>query len=205
MEGILGGYDKPVNQMLIPAHAGYTPDLPTSPYDLKKAQAIIKEAGPAAKVEIELATSPVFDQRIVQALQQMLVEAGLNVKINMSDMANYLKRAQSSPDIVPALSFGRWSCACLDADGVLFPLLHKSSAWSVYRNPKVDALLEDARQTLDAKKRVEDYRAVNLAVIHDVPLVPLYQSAAIYGAARGLEWQPTPDESLFLNRMTFKD
>ena len=205
VEGILGGYDKPVNQMLIPAHAGYTPDLPTSPYDLKKAQAIIKEAGPAAKVEIELATSPVFDQRIVQALQQMLVEAGLNVKINMSDMANYLKRAQSSPDIVPALSFGRWSCACMDADGVLFPLLHKSSAWSVYRNPKVDALLEDARQTLDAKKRVEDYRAVNLAVIHDVPLVPLYQSAAIYGAARGLEWQPTPDESLFLNRMTFKD
>ena len=95
--------------MLIPAHAGYTPDLTSPPYDLKKAQALIKEAGPAAKVEVELLTSPVFDQRIVQALQQMLVEAGLNVKINMSDMANYLKRAQSTPDVVPALSFGRWS------------------------------------------------------------------------------------------------
>ena len=205
VDGILGGFDKPVNQMLIPAHAGYTPDLPASPYDLKKAQALIKEAGAAAKVEIELATSPVFDQRVVQALQQMLVEAGLNVKINMSDMANYLKRAQSTPDIVPALSFGRWSCACLDADGVLFPLLHKSSAWSAYRNPKVDGLLEEARQTLDGKKRVDAYRGVNQAVIHDVPLVPLYQSAALYGAAKGLEWQPTPDESLFLNRMTFKD
>ena len=205
VEGILGGYDKPVSQMLIPAHAGWTPDLPAAPYDLKKAQALIKDAGPAAKVEIELATSPVFDQRIVQALQQMLVEAGLNVKINMSDMANYLKRAQSSPDIVPALSFGRWSCACLDADGVLFPLLHKSSSWSAYRNPKVDTMLEDARQTLDGKKRVDAYRGVNLAVIQDVPLVPLYQSAAIYGSARGLEWQPTPDESLFLNRMSFKD
>jgi peptide/nickel transport system substrate-binding protein len=42
-------------------------------------------------------------------------------------------------------------------------------------------------------------------VNQDVPLVPLYQSAAIYGAARGLDWQPTPDESLFLNRMTYKD
>ncbi len=205
VEGILGGFDKPVNQMLVPAHAGYTPDLPASPYDLKKAQALIREAGPAAKVEIELATSPVFDQRIVQALQQMLVEAGLNVKINMSDMANYLKRAQSTPDIVPALSFGRWSCACLDADGVLYPLLHKSSAWSAYRNTKVDGLLDEARQTLDPKKRIDAYRGVNLAVIHDVPLVPLYQSAALYGASKGLTWQPTPDESLFLNRMTFKD
>ena len=54
----------------------------------------MKEAGEGGKAEIELATSPVFDQRIVQAIQQMLSEAGLNVKINMSDMASYLKRAQ---------------------------------------------------------------------------------------------------------------
>jgi peptide/nickel transport system substrate-binding protein len=205
VDGILGGYDKPVSQMLTGAHAGYTPDLPTVPYDLKKAQALVKEVGAVGKTEIELATSPVFDQRIVQAIQQMLVEAGLNVKINMSDMANYLKRAQSGPETVPALSFGRWSCACLDADGVLFPLLHKSSAWSAYRNPKVDKLLEEARQTLDPKKRVEAYRGVNLAVMQDVPLIALYQSAALYGAARGLEWQPTPDESLFVNRMSFKE
>lgn len=205
VEGILGGFDKPVGQMLTAAHAGWTPDLPAIAYDLKKAQTLVKEAGPAAKTEIELATSPVFDQRIVQAIQQMLVEAGLNVKINMSDMASYLKRAQGGPAVVPALSFGRWSCACLDADGVLFPLLHKSSPWSAYRNPKADQLLEDARQTLDPKKRVDAYRGVNQLVNQEVPLVPLYQSAAIYGVAKGVEWQPTPDESLFLNRMTYKD
>ena len=205
VDGILGGFDKPVGQMLTQAHAGWTPDLAPMPYDLKKAQALVKEAGAAAKVEIELATSPVFDQRIVQAIQQMLVEAGLNVKINMSDMASYLKRAQGGTEVVPALSFGRWSCACLDADGVLFPLLHKSSGWSAYRNPKADQLLEEARQTLDPKKRVDAYRGVNQLVNQTVPLVPLYQSAAIYGAAKGLEWQPTPDESLFLNRMTYKD
>lgn len=205
VDGILGGFDKPVGQMLTPAHAGWTPDLPPTPFDLKKAQALVKEAGAAAKTEIELATSPVFDQRIVQAIQQMLADAGLNVKINMSDMASYLKRAQGGPEVVPALSFGRWSCACLDADGVLFPLLHKSSSWSAYRNPKADQLLEAARQTLDAKRRVEAYRGVNQLVSQDNPLVPLYQSAAIYGAARGLEWQPTPDESLFLNRMSYKD
>lgn len=205
VEGILGGYDKQVTQMLTPAHVGFVPDMPAAVYDLKKAQALVKEVGAAGQAEIELATSPVFDQRIVQAIQQMLAEAGLNVKINMSDMASYLKRAQGGPDVVPLLSFGRWSCACLDADGVLFPLLHKSSSWSAYRNPKVDKLLEDARQTLDTKKRLDAYRAVNAIVAQDIALVPLYQAAALYGTAKGLEWQPTPDESMFINRMTFKD
>ncbi|MEO7242454.1 MAG: ABC transporter substrate-binding protein [Variovorax sp.] len=205
IDGILGGFDKPVNQMLTPVHVGYTPDLKATPYDLKKAQALIKEVGAPAKEEMEMATAPVFDQRIVQALQQMLAEAGLNVKINMSDMASYLKRAQGGPDVAPMLSFGRWSCACQDADGVLFPLIDKSSPWSAYRNPKADALLADARQTLDTKKRIEDYRGVNMIIAEDIPMVPLYQAAALYGAAKGLEWLPTPDESLFLNRMSFKD
>lgn len=205
VDGILGGFDKPLGQMLTPSHVGYIADLPTPGYDLKKAQALVKEVGTASQAEIELATSPVFDQRIVQAIQQMLAEAGLNVKINMSDMASYLKRVQGGPELAPSMNFGRWSCACQDADGVLFPLLHKSSSWSVYRNPKVDKFLEDARQTLDMKKRIEAYRGVHAIVLQDVPLIPLYQAAELYGAARGLEWQPTPDESMFLNRMTFKD
>lgn len=205
VDGILGGYDKVLGQMLTPVHVGYAPDLAQPVFDVKKAQALVKEAGAAAQTEIELATSPVFDQRIVQAIQQMLVDSGLKVKINMSDMASYLKRAQGGVDGVPLLSFGRWSCACQDADGVLFPLLHKSSSWSAYRNVKADKMLEDARQTLDTRKRLDAYRGVSQIVMQDVPLVPLYQSASLYGAAKGLDWQATPDESLFLNRMTWKD
>ena len=205
IDGILGGYDKPVPEMLTPSHVGWVADIKAPSFDLAKAKALVAEAGPAAKAEIELATSPVFDQRIVQAIQQMLAEAGLNVKINMSDMANYLKRAQGGLDATPALSFGRWSCSCQDADGVLFPLLHKSSSWSVYRNDKADALLETARATLDEKKRLDAYRQIHDIVAEDVPLVPLYQVAAIYGAAKPLQWQPSPGESLFLNRMSWKD
>ena len=41
---------------------------------------------------------------------------------------------------------------------------------------------------------------------------PAYQArikglipAIIYGGAKGLEWQPTPNESMFLNRMGWKE
>jgi peptide/nickel transport system substrate-binding protein len=103
------------------------------------------------------------------------------------------------------MNFSRWSCACQDADGVLFPVLHSSSSWSVYRNPVVDKLLDDARGTLDDQRRVDDYRKVDQIVVNDVPLVPLYQGAALYGAVKPLQWTPTPNESMFLNRMDWKN
>jgi peptide/nickel transport system substrate-binding protein len=205
IDGLLGGHDKPVPELLTPAIFGWVDGVKAPEYDLAKAKALIAEAGPAAKAEIDLATSPVFDQRIVQAIQQMLTEAGFNVKIAMSDMATYLKRAQAGPETTSLLSFGRWSCACQDADGVLFPLLHKSSGWSAYRNPKMDALLEEARATLDTNKRLAAYKQVHEIVAADVPVVPLYQAVVIYGAAKNLSFQPTPNESLFINRMSWKD
>ncbi|MGX1739979.1 ABC transporter substrate-binding protein [Bosea sp. NPDC055353] len=205
IDGLLGGHDKPVPELLTPAIFGWVDGIKAPEHDLAKAKALIAEAGPAAKAEIDLATAPVFDQRIVQAIQQMLTEAGFNVKIAMSDMATYLKRAQAGPEATSMLSFGRWSCACQDADGVLFPLLHKSSGWSAYRNPKMDALLEEARATLDTSKRLAAYKQVHEIVAADVPVVPLYQAVVIYGAAKNLTFQPTPNESMFINRMSWKD
>ena len=205
IDGLLGGYDKQVPELLTPAIFGWVDGIKAPEHDLAKAKALIAEAGPAAKAEIDLSTAPVFDQRIVQAIQQMLTEAGFNVKIAMSDMATYLKRAQAGPETTSLLSFGRWSCACQDADGVLFPLLHKSSGWSAYRNPKMDSLLEEARATLDTNKRLAAYKQVHEIVASDVPVVPLYQAVVIYGAAKNLTFQPTPNESMFINRMSWKD
>lgn len=205
VDGLLGGFDKPVPELLTPAVFGWVDGIKAPEYDLAKAKALVAEAGAAAKAEIDLATAPVFDQRIVQAIQQMLTEAGFNVKIAMSDMATYLKRAQAGPEATSLLSFGRWSCACQDADGVLFPLLHKSSGWSAYRNPKVDSLLEEARATLDKDKRLAAYKQVHEIVAADVPVVPLYQAVVIYGAAKNLTFQPTPNESMFINRMSWQD
>ncbi|GGH18399.1 ABC transporter substrate-binding protein [Alsobacter metallidurans] len=205
VQGILGGYDKAVPEMLTPAHFGWVEGVEAPAFDPKKAKQIVEAAGPAGQQEIELSTAPVFDQRIVQAVQQMLADVGLNVKINMSDMASYLKRAQSGPESTPALSYGRWSCACQDADGVLFPLMHNSSGWSAYRNTTTDKLLEAARATLNQDNRMAAYKQVHEIIAKEVPLIPLYQSAIIYGAAKPLVWQPTPNESMFLNRMDWKE
>ncbi|RJE84959.1 ABC transporter substrate-binding protein [Paracoccus onubensis] len=205
VEGLLGGFDNPVGQMLTPAHVGWIEGLEGVPYDPDAARALIAEVGEPATRPFSFATSPVFDQRIVQALQQMLGEVGLTVNIEMTDMATYLQKSQSPPEQAPDLGFGRWSCACQDADGVLYPLLHSSSSWSRVRDDDLDVLLESARSEMDPDRRQELYGQIHEWIAEEVPQVPLYQAAIIYGASDNLEWSPTPNESLFLNRMGWSE
>jgi peptide/nickel transport system substrate-binding protein len=204
-EGLLGGNDKPVDQFLSPVHVGWAEGFQGPKYDPALAKKLIAEIGPAAKQRFNFATAPVYDQRVVQAVQQMLTDVGLNVDIEMTDMATWLQRAQGDQKAAPYIFFGRWSCACQDADGILAPLLESTSAWSAVRDPAIDALLAKARSTLDTKQRLEAYAGVHKLVGEQVPLVPLYQAAIIYGAAKPLEFTPTPNESMFLNRMSWKD
>jgi len=205
VEGLSGGFDKPVQQMLTPAHVGWVEGFEGTGYDPEKAKALVKELGDAAKVELQFATAPVFDQRVVQALQQMLTEVGLNVRIEMTDMATYLGKARGEPSEGPEMSFGRWSCACQDADGVLYPLLHSGSSWSAVRDPEIDAGLEAARVELDPEARLAEYEKVHEYVATEIPLVPLYQASVFYGVNESLVWAPTSNESLFLNRMEWSE
>jgi peptide/nickel transport system substrate-binding protein len=205
VNGLLGGYDKPVSELLTPAHFGWVDGINGLPFDPAAAKKLVAAAGDKAKVKIAFATAPAFDARVVQAIQQMLADIGFDIELDMNDMPTYLKRAQAEPGVQPQLTFGRWSCACQDADGVLFPLLDSGSAWSALRDESVDANLEHARATLDDKERLAAYGKVHDYVAREVPFVPLYQSAIIYGAAKPLQWAPTPNESLFVNRMSWAE
>lgn len=205
VDGLLGGYDKPVPQLASPDYTGYVSGIEGLPFDPKQAHELVEKAGSVATQPIAFLTSPTFDQRIVQAIVQQLNDVGFKVNVETVDFATYLQRVQSEKNKQPAISFGRWSCACQDADGISFPLLHSSSSFSAVSDPSIDALLNSARNTLDEKKRLEAYKDVATVVAKDVPILPLYQAAVIYGASDKLEWKPTANESFFLNRVSWHD
>jgi peptide/nickel transport system substrate-binding protein len=205
VQGILGGFDKPIGQMLTPAHFGWADDIPGAPYDPARAKELLAKAGPAAKTKFTLMTAPFFDQRVVQALQQQLVDVGFNVAIDLTDTANFLKQTQQGPVGSPVLAISRSSCACQDADGALYQLFHSGNPWNIVDNKGLDGWLDAARSSLDPARRLADYRQVAQYIVAEVPVVPLYQTVATYGAAKSLQWTPTPNESLILNRMSWKD
>jgi peptide/nickel transport system substrate-binding protein len=61
------------------------------------------------------------------------------------------------------------------------------------------------RFSLADADRVAAYRRALEIAEANIPLVPLYQAAILYGARKEVMWTPTPNESFFLNRITWKD
>ncbi len=197
------GFAKPVNEVLTPANFGYDADVKPWPFDPVQARALIKAAG-AEGAKISFLTSPVYDRRLNEAIQQMLADVGLQVEIQMMDQPTYLRRRQGTPVEAGALSQGRWSCACQDADGVIFPLFRSGSIWSKYSNPAFDTEVDAARATLDEAVRKTHYRRALDILREDVPGVGLFQDVAIYGAKPQLKWTPTANEAFFVMDMAWQ-
>ncbi|WP_293856201.1 ABC transporter substrate-binding protein [uncultured Alsobacter sp.] len=200
IDALLAGYGDPVNIVLTPANFGFVPDVKGYEFDLAKAKALVKEAN-AVGAQLTFLTSPAYDRRVVEALQQMVQETGLKVDIVALDHPTFLRRRQGRPDEAGSLSFGRWSCACQDADGVIFPLFRTGSIWAKYSNPGFDEAVDKARAILDEKGRLDLYRKAFEILREDVPGVGIYQDYAIYGARKELKWTPTPNEAFFIMDM----
>ena len=205
VQTLLGGFDRVVPIFGSPASFGWIEGVEGPRFDPALAKRLVQEAGPAAQRELVFNTAPVFDQRVVQAIQQMLGEVGLRVRIAMFDTAAYMRRATGNPEESGDLAMERWTCTCADVEGILEPLFRSTSTWARYRNPEMDRALDAGRSTLVPEDRLRAYRQVYDLIARDVATVPLYQQAVVYGTARQLVWRPTPQEGMFVNRMRWRD
>ncbi|PWV95635.1 peptide/nickel transport system substrate-binding protein [Hoeflea marina] len=203
IEALLQGYGAQVNIIGAPPVFGYTDEVAGYDYDPDKARELIKEAG-AEGAKLEFLTSPSYSRALVEAIQQMLNDVGFDVSISASDQATFLKRRQGNPENAGSLAFGAWSCACQDADGIIFPLFRSGSQWAKYANPDYDALVDSARSTLDKDQRMADYKKAYEILREDVPGLGLYQAFAVYGANAKLNWEPTANESMFIMDMSWQ-
>jgi len=203
MASLQQGYARPVNIVLTPANFGYVADVPGWPYDPDGARALIKEAGAEGAV-LSFITSPSYDRRLNEAVQQMLGDVGLKVDISVTDQPTFLRRRQGTPEDAGSLSQGRWSCACQDADGVIFPLFRSGSIWSKMNNPAFDVEVDAARIVLDPATRLEHYRRAFQVLREEVPGIGLFQDYAIYLARKELKWTPTANEAFFIMDMQWQ-
>src|SRR2546426_188416 len=66
-----------------------------------------------------------------------------------------------------------WNTDIPEPDNVLLPLLHSACSTNLtfYRNPRVDQLLEQARQEPNEAQRIALYREVERIALHDAPWI----------------------------------
>jgi peptide/nickel transport system substrate-binding protein len=103
----------------------------------------------------------------------------------------------------PAYILG-WGGATFDADATLFPMLRTEQVLSHYSNPKLDAIIDEARGIMDKNKRQKLYSDASQIYKEEVPWGFCYQQVDIYGVSERVNWKPRPDEKIIVYNMFFK-
>jgi peptide/nickel transport system substrate-binding protein len=132
------------------------------PFDIAAAKKLLADAGYPNGFELGMDCPNnryINDERICQAVAGMLSKIGVTIKLNAIPRATYFPKAQRLEVSFYMLGWGGGS---VDAIFTLQPVLHSRNDkgdgdynWGNYKDPQFDALIDSAKQEVDAKKRQE--------------------------------------------------
>ncbi|CDX39340.1 Extracellular solute-binding protein family 5 [Mesorhizobium plurifarium] len=160
----------------------YTADVPTYPFDVAKANALLDEAGykradDGKRFALKLLPAPYFNEtkQFGDYLRQALAAIGIDAQIVNNDSAAHIKAVYTDhafdlavgPPVFrgdPAISTTILVQSGIP-DGVPF------SNQGGYKNADLDALIVKASETLDAAARTELYKEFQKKVAADLPLI----------------------------------
>jgi peptide/nickel transport system substrate-binding protein len=140
--------------------------------DLAKAKKLLAQAGYANGFSMSIDASPSYpvQGRQAQVAQATLKQLGITVSIRELEWGQYIDTVTVKHDFDAAdLGWGSF----VEPDEYLYPEFHSNEFWNFYgySNPKVDAMLEQARTTLDRNTRRKLYLQVQDQVSLDAPYI----------------------------------
>ncbi|MBI2683010.1 MAG: ABC transporter substrate-binding protein [Acidobacteriales bacterium] len=177
------GLAEPADSVLPPQHWAYEGEVQKYPYDPARARRILEDAGyradPATGVRFHLVmkTSTEETTRLMAAVfQQQLREVGIALDIRTFEFATFYSDVVKGAFQMYSL---RWIGGNEDPD--IFEHIFHSASFppkranrSYYANPKVDALIDEGRKTIDPARRKQIYSALQKIVAGDLPYVHLW-------------------------------
>jgi len=175
---VFEGTREPATGIVPPGIVGYTPDaFPYSKYDVEAAKQMLADAGfpngegfPAISLEYNTGSG---HEDILQLVQEDLKAIGVNGELVGSEWAQYLDKLGAKDYQVGRLG---WIADYPIMDNFLYPLFKTGSAdnFSFYSNPDVDAMLDEARTTVDDDARIALYQEVERIVGEDAVVIPMF-------------------------------
>jgi peptide/nickel transport system substrate-binding protein len=200
------GLPTPANNYLPPSHWAFNPKLPKPEYDLKKAAAMLDQAGWVRGpdgirvkngVRLSFTNSTTTGNQLRAQTQQLIADdfKKIGVEMLIKNMvaavlwADFWRNSEfdslmtattytiaSDPDVTHR--FGSASIPKQTGTG---------SNVSQYKNVGVDTLLARGRQEYDLAKRKEIYAKVQELINDDLPFLPLFNPVNIEGTKAGLD------------------
>lgn len=202
---VMEGLAAPAGQTVPEGWFGYNPELKVEAQDTEGAKKLLAAAGYPDGFGLTIHCTNnryVNDDKICQAVGQMLARIGLDMKVDAMPKAAFFPKVKV-PNVEFRLGLLGWGNSPYPASGHL-GLMHsydKERGFGTYNragysNPKYDALIEKAVSTVDdATREGLEQQAVKMAM-EDAALIPLHVQFTISAARKGIDFTPRADEGV---------
>ncbi len=203
VRNIFDGIGYPCNGPVGANVLGADPKLKRYPYDPQKAKQLLAQAGFPNGCDIQLYYSSgryPKDREVCQVVAAQMVKSGFRVELISQEWALFWDKQGVNGGKLPFYYIGRGGLT--DADTLYDQYFRTGSTKrTTYSNPELDKIIDEQQKTAEIKKRVQLLQQAGKILMDEVPFVPLYNLADIYGAARNLEWKSRPDERVLARDM----
>ncbi|MFT8243528.1 ABC transporter substrate-binding protein [Roseomonas sp. BN140053] len=182
---VFNGLFVPSNQTEAPGSRYWNPDHPVRGVDLAGARALLQQAGVSrSSFTLSLANSPI-DAQIGEVIQAMAREAGFEVKLQQIE-SNAGNQQNLAGEFDAALL--TWSGRSdPDANLSIWMACNGPFNFGHYCNPRMDALLTEARSLSEPSSRIPLYRQVVDLYRADMPQIILYHYTWLWGLSERVE------------------
>lgn len=199
VEFLFDGYAREVPTFHAPLYFGYNPDLEPYGYDPQRAKELLAEAGYPNGFDGVLYT-PVGrypkDKEVAEVIAGQLQQIGIRLNVTPLEWGRMIAMYNAHQLTEPFLM--GYGTPMWDSGAGFLSRMHSDSYSSYYNNAEVDELIELGLATVDRETRESIYHRINELIYEDPSHIFLYQQVDLYGVNARVQWQPSPDERIWL-------
>jgi peptide/nickel transport system substrate-binding protein len=206
VEIALFGQGAPTHSPIPPSHPYYNKSVAHKKPDIEKAKKLMAEAGLANGVDLPLQVPQERDGRVRLgvAIRDMAKAAGFRISVERVPFASYTANVAGKSQMYIDGYFARPT-----VDTALYPFYHSTGSWNrqlwLYKDPRIDELLDGARKTNDETKRAQMFGEFQKIADETVPSIIAFSAAHVNGVRKSVEgFRSTPMMWLELKDVSIK-
>jgi len=197
---VLKGDGIRVASTLVPANWGFDKDLKPIDYSPDEAKKLLAEAGYPNGITIDFDVPSgryLLDREVGEAVAGQLAKAGIKTNLAIQEWGAFNDKYLGLKDKgIYLLGVGK----DIYPDGHFFTYYHSKGRGFYFSDPDVDGLIDKALSTLDESVRMDAFKQLQRVLQDKAHWAYLYEQMDIYGFRNRLQFEPTPDEFMHLEK-----